>query len=116
VAGIATFFSLAYAVLDKDPPTLTMLYIYYAPFFAVVGWLTRDVRGTWLAGLADLGFLSGFCWPVLLPWYASHRYRPVAWSLASLLIGVVILPQLTVIVIGILWMIQSVRRWRLTSV
>ena len=115
IAGVATFFSLAYSVLDRDPPLVTHLFITWGPLLAVTSWVARDVRGTWLAGLHDWAFLNGVGWPVFLPWYAFHHYRPVAWALTLMLIGLIVLPQVTVLAIGALWVVGVFRRGRLTG-
>jgi len=94
VAGTATIFAAAYAVIGSEPQGLVRLYITFGPVLSLISWTTSDLRHTDLASIYDWGFLQCLAWPILIPWYLKRRYGNGAWLLLGIFILLLAVPRL----------------------
>ena len=94
VAGTATFFAAAYAVIGAAPQGLVRLYITFGPILSLIAWTTADLQHTDLATIYDWGLLQCLAWPILIPWYLKHRYGRGAWPLLGIFLLLLLIPRL----------------------
>ena len=96
----------AYVLAQAEPSPVVTLFLSAAPTFAVVIWLQRDAARTGVGSVLDLGYFLLLAWPIVIPWYAFKSRGGAGWRLALGLLGLILAPYATALVLGELF-------WRL---
>ena len=94
VAGTATAFAAAYAIMGTEPGPLVRLFVDFGPVIALISWTIADRRQSDLASVYDWGFFQCIAWPVLIPWYLKRQYGSGAWPLLAVFLGLILVPQI----------------------
>jgi hypothetical protein len=82
----------AYGLLGIRPSPLPVVFIVVAPLVSVVLRVQNDAPFYRFSTIQDFGLFVYLLWPILVPWYVIRTRGAHAWSLALLLLGVVVAP------------------------
>ena len=91
----ASTVGVIYGLLGIPPSPLPFLFITLAALISVVSWVQRDAHLHHLAPIQDFGLFIYLLWPVLVPWYVVRTRGTRAWTLALLLLTMVLTPVAT---------------------
>ena len=99
VAKLVSLFSsivaALYAATEIEPSHLVVLFLWFAPAFAVILWLQKDAGRTGVGAVQDWGYFLLLAWPVIIPWYAFKTRGRSGWRLAAGLFGLIVAPDIT---------------------
>jgi hypothetical protein len=89
-----------YAAAGTEPSPVVALFLSFAPLFAIVLWLQGDAARTGVGAVHDLGWFLLMAWPIVIPWYAFRTRGPAGWRLIVGLLGLIVAPYVTALVVG----------------